>query len=265
MTDRYCTSCGALLDPNWRFCGGCGRAIEPQELSTPSSSTPAPIGPSPASIAPSPTASGIPPFAEVGQQRSRRSIAPILAILVVGAVAIGAVALMSSKPGQGAGVGQGAATRSPRSGVTSSNSASADPTNPRLPNGMVDGPGFRLQIPVGYTVVNDGSDGSNFTAALNGNPMTGSFVIVSHQSFSGSLDKAAEHYENVIWEGRTVFDLGPANLSGVGAEGRHMVLSGFAQGSIDAYIFVHGSQLWELRLSTSELDRPGVAASFAFD
>jgi hypothetical protein len=130
---------------------------------------------------------------------------------------------------------------------------------------MVNGPGFQVQIPVGYTVVNDGTDGSDFVAALGGDQLSGSFLVVSHEPFSGDLDKAADHYENVSWEGRTVLDLGPAKLTGVGADGRHMAVTGFPQGSIDAYIFVRGGQLWELRISTSESDRPGVAASFAFD
>ena len=259
MTDRYCTKCGTLLDPNGQFCGGCGRPVEAVATTAQPGAEVAPPVVSPPPVAAAPVVANTPP------PSTGRSLTPIVAIVVVAAVAIGGFAFLSSRSGAGSpGASQGANVGT-TSRPGSSAAAPSEDSPARPPNGLVDGPGFQVQIPTGYTVVRDGSDGSDFVAALDGNEMSGAFVIVSHQPFSGDLDAAAEHYENVMWEGRTVLDLGPANLSGVGADGRHMVLTGFPQGPMDAYLFVHGGQLWELRISTSDFERPGVAASFAFD
>jgi hypothetical protein len=247
MASAFCTRCGSALEPGGRFCPSCGIEVwsEPSPPSTPE-----------------PDVIAARSIEEAGRPTSRSQLpmfAGLVAVLVIiggTVVVLGQTVRSSGSPGDSvAGI-----STTPRS---TSNPTPAQST--AQVGGVVHGPGFTLSLPAGYAVVNDGNGGSDFHASLGGEPISTTFVIVSREPFAGSLDDAIEHWQTVSWEGRTTLDLGPAKLSGVGADGEHMAFTGFPQGTIEAYLFVHNGQVWELRLSGDPSAMAQVAASFRFD
>jgi hypothetical protein len=277
MGSQFCPKCGTPRVGTFRFCRSCQFNFD--DIDGPDTAGSGLTTPKPGSTTPPPdafaskpetlgqhTADADEPVASAPSQppkgRSAKGPAALVALVSLALCAVLAVSVLglSSRPSATPESSIPAATQ--RAGVITTPQPSATMSRPS--SGIVRGPGFEVWIPVGYSVVNDGTDGSQFFASLGGAEPAADFVVVYRETFDGSLDEAVDHYRTVIWEGKPTYDLGEAQLSGVGAKGEHLAVSGLVQGSIDAYVFVHHGQLWELRISTDDLDRGRVAAAFRF-
>jgi len=214
MRSAFCTSCGARLDPAGRFCASCGKPVWGDAAKVAGADGDTHDQPSPAAAVARPPS----------RKMSRRVIVAAGGVAVIGI----ALAVASSQwPGTTGLPGATALhTTAPATSSASPDVSTKAPVNTTSTGGIVHGPGFDVSIPAGYIVTTDGTDGGNFQATLGGAPSTPSFVIVSREPFAGSLVKAVDHWQTVNWKGVATLDLGPANLSGAGAVGRHMIITG---------------------------------------